>query len=88
MTKHTIISRWVVEWSFYRSRFIGLGIEVDGGKGGLSLIFSLPLFDVSLDIWSRDHLQEAAEELASIALANQIKENKRVDWSQYAPKKR
>lgn len=85
MTKHKIISRWVFEWSVHRTRFFGLGLEIDGGKGGVSLMFALPFVDLTLDIWSREHLKQAAEQLAELKpLAEQI--NQKVDWGQYAPR--
>lgn len=73
--------RWVIETRAHRTRFIGLGIEIDPAVGGVGFLFCLPLIDVSFDVWSLGHLQKAAEQLAELVNAE------KPDWSIYAPAK-
>lgn len=81
MSKHFRTGRWIVSLSVRRNRFVGIGLEVDGGAGGMGLVIWLPLIDLTIEMWNRKRLERAAEELT--AMANLTKP--KVDWSQYAP---
>lgn len=78
------LGRFLIEINLRRNRFVGLGLELDRMEGGLGVVFWLPLVDLTIDFWSRNHLRKAAEQIARMAHRPASK----VDWEQYAPSKR
>jgi len=82
MTKHFCLFKWIVEVSAHRTYFVGLGVEIDPAVGGMGFLFSLPFVTITFDVWSREHLEMAAQRIAASLGAKEVKT---VDWSIYAP---
>lgn len=81
MNKHFRVKRLIVGLTFRHNRFVGLGIEIDKGAGGVGLVLWMPLIDLTVEVWDRKALERSAEQLVELAGLTRPK----VDWEQYAP---
>jgi hypothetical protein len=85
MIKTFKIGSYRVAFSLSITRFIGFGIDASRELGLGHVCLCLPFVDISIGLWSKKAIANAASELS--ALAN-VRDVNPIDWSIYAPRDR